>query len=323
MKRPKGLTSAAPRAAPQPTWKDQLHTQPIMQLDFRILWWLYDQKPRYPGVTQAIHSVVSRYRTQDISLLLWLIFFFLVPDLGFPYVWTCVGNLLVALVLQYAIDAKRPIDYDPDLHVYMCTDPDTRGFPSVDSHMAIVVVAPAFFLDSVSLLTCLMLLACVGLIAFSRVFVAARFPSQIVASWATGVLGLCVGDFCHVTMQLYRIPAYYHRVALVCVIVGTLFCIAQYVERNESRSFGLPKAEFTRVLESIINGTDDVGPEHAPSKPERAKRDSFYYLMKAVHNRRRDATTHRTGNGHAPVTPHAAFDEDDDEVVFTDDSDSS
>ncbi|ETV80203.1 hypothetical protein, variant [Aphanomyces astaci] len=191
------------RHAPPPpaaSLEVELETKPILAMDFQIVWWLYDQSTVYPNIAGVIRSLVSRYRTQDISILLWLFFFYLVTDLGIPYFYTCVGNLVVAAALQHSINAKRPIDYDDSLYIHACTDPDTTGFPSIDSHMAIVVITPALTSNSVSALTFSLMAVSGFAIAFTRVFVGVRFPSQIVGSWGTGLVGLVVANFIHVSV---------------------------------------------------------------------------------------------------------------------------
>ncbi|KAF0707035.1 hypothetical protein AaE_013800 [Aphanomyces astaci] len=193
----------------------ELETKPILAMDFQIVCHGHTKAielgPQvFPNIAGVIRSLVSRYRTQDISILLWymidpcwLFFFYLVTDLGIPYFYTCVGNLVVAAALQHSINAKRPIDYDDSLYIHACTDPDTTGFPSIDSHMAIVVITPALTSNSVSALTdeTTRLMAVSGFaIAFTRVFVGVRFPSQIVGSWGTGLVGLVVANFIHVSV---------------------------------------------------------------------------------------------------------------------------
>ncbi|RHY87272.1 hypothetical protein DYB37_005730 [Aphanomyces astaci] len=172
-----------------------------------------------------------------------LFFFYLVTDLGIPYFYTCVGNLVVAAALQHSINAKRPIDYDDSLYIHACTDPDTTGFPSIDSHMAIVVITPALTSNSVSALT---------------------MPSTI------------------------------SRIVVVCFVVGAVCCVASWVEASDSRNFGIPRHEFTRVLKAIVgSGTDDVAVAASLSEgvdQESRRRDSFYYLMQSVHSRRRNET---------------------------------
>ncbi|ETW09540.1 hypothetical protein, variant [Aphanomyces invadans] len=218
-----------------------------------------------------------------------IFFFYIVSDLGIPYFYTCVGNLVAVVVLQYSIDAKRPIDYDDSLYEHACTDPDTKGFPSVDSHMVIVVIGPALTSPAVSATTIALMVVSGLIIAFTRVFVGVRFPSQIVGSWGTGVMGVLVANFIHVSVLHHAstaaLPASFHRVVVVCVIVAALFCMASWVEASDSRNFGIPRHEFSRVLKTIVtSGTDDVAPTTDGSSH---RRDSFYYLMKSVHSRRR------------------------------------
>ncbi|KAH9098888.1 hypothetical protein LEN26_016515 [Aphanomyces euteiches] len=270
-----------PRSA---SWKDALKTKPILEMDFQVIWWLYSQKTNYPNLTYFIHSIVSRYRTRDVSIVLWLFFFYCAGFLGFPFVWKCLGNLIVVLTLQYAIQAKRPIDYDESLYLHECTDPDTYGFPSVDSHMAVVILLPAFFVDGISPATLAFMVACFGLVGLSRIYVGIRSPSQVVGSWATGVLGHCVGEFVHAALQSKpALAPSYHRFALVCVIVAAFFGLALWVEGNESRVASIPRQEFTRVIGSIIRGADDVGPPtSSASSSSASKRDSFYYLMQTA-----------------------------------------
>ncbi|OQR90643.1 hypothetical protein THRCLA_09247, partial [Thraustotheca clavata] len=244
-----------------------------------------------PALAVIFHSLVSRYRTKDISLVLWFIFVFLTSEVGFPYVWSVVGNFFLVLLLQYIIQAKRPIDYNPNLLVFECTDPDTMGFPSIDSHMAVVVTAPIFFIDSASILTMMIFLICVLLIGMTRVFVGVRFPSQILASWATGIAGVCTANMMHRYLQTCKLPSYYNRVSLAVVVLSVLFWIALWIERSECRVVGVPRAEFTRVIGGILQGDSTNGDTGVQMKKiDARKRDSFYFLMKTMQERHRTNT---------------------------------
>ena len=112
-------------------------------------------------------------------------------EFGFPYLWICVGNVVAVGLLQWAGRDPRPIDLDRHLIDYH-TDPDTFGFPSIESHMSIVVLVPVIGVAS-NLVVQLLLIALIGLIGLTRVYANIRFPSQIVASWCTGALGLMLG----------------------------------------------------------------------------------------------------------------------------------
>ncbi|KDO30169.1 hypothetical protein SPRG_05361 [Saprolegnia parasitica CBS 223.65] len=267
-------------------------TQPILAMDMRIVYTVYRYKEAWPSVSVVLHGLASRYRTQDISVVLWFIFVFMTPELGFRYVWNVVGNFLAVVALQYVLQAKRPIDYDSRLYLPECTDPDTMGFPSLDSHMAVVIVGPTYFVSSVSPVTCAIFTACVVLIGWTRVWIGMRFPSQVVASWATGIVGVIIGNLCHYTLVAYELPAYYNRVCLLLLVASAAFCLATWVERAECRVVGVPRAEFTRVLSRILHGDGSNGaPETDPSPPTTStKRDSFYFLMKSMHARRTPST---------------------------------
>ncbi|EQC35797.1 hypothetical protein SDRG_06556 [Saprolegnia diclina VS20] len=265
-------------------------TRPLLAMDMRIVYRMYRYKEAWPSLSVVLHSLTSRYRTQDISLVLWFIFVAMTPELGFRYVWNVVGNLFAVFALQYVVQAKRPIDYDARLHLPECTDPDTMGFPSLDSHMAIVIVGPTYFVPSVSPVTSAIFTACVLLIGWTRVWIGMRFPSQVVASWFTGIVGVIVGNLCHYTLLAYEVPAYYNRVCLLLLIASAAFCLATWVERAECRVVGVPRAEFTRVLSRILHGDGSDGApvtDQTLLTPQTKKRDSFYFLMKSMQARRK------------------------------------
>ncbi|RQM29856.1 hypothetical protein B5M09_010782 [Aphanomyces astaci] len=89
-------------------------------------------------------------------------------------------------------------------------------------------------------------------------------------------------------------PSTISRIVVVCFVVGAVCCVASWVEASDSRNFGIPRHEFTRVLKAIVgSGTDDVAVAASLSEAvdqESRSRDSFYYLMQSVHSRRRNET---------------------------------
>ena len=110
------------------------------------------------------------------------------------------------------IEAKRPVEYDSTMQPIADIGADSYGydpflschsrstellyrFPSLESHMAIVILGhlclhySLFFLVPLSAVI-------VILIGVSRVFARSRFPHQIMGSWITGALGLYVGLHC-------------------------------------------------------------------------------------------------------------------------------
>lgn len=276
----------------------------------------------------------------------------MIPEFGFPYVWICVGNLLGVLVLQYMARIQRPIDFDSSLYAHAHSDPDTSGFPCVDTHMAVVVVLPVILhIQSPVLQTGLVLIMLhIGL---AKLFVATRFASQVVGSYLTGVTGILVGNHGDAVVKSYNLTRGYKYVsvcvysiyktaliwncicdtnpnfqlcdsstaAIVVLIVFLMFVLGTWIENNDSRLIGIPKQDFVDVLTNIL-GSDvpNLTPSSdSASRPARVhqfpasqrgsssnseishedhdeddeeqvivgKRDSFYFLMKAMKARER------------------------------------
>ena len=71
----------------------------------------------------------------------------------------------------------------------MCDDDNMFRFPSIESHMSVVILG--HFCMFYNFILVFPLAAIVTfVIGLSRVYSRSRFPHQIVASWLTGLLGL-------------------------------------------------------------------------------------------------------------------------------------
>lgn len=131
-------------------------------------------------------------------------FLLAVSELGLPYMWICIGNLLGVLLLQYLAHMPRPSDYDSSLYSRLHTDPDTHGFPCVDSHMSVVVLLPVVLHTPSQLLQVLLMTVALW-IGLTKLFVATRFVSQVVGSYLTGVAGLLAGNHGHAVVRSYKL----------------------------------------------------------------------------------------------------------------------
>ena len=177
-----------------------------------------------------------------------------------------MGNLVVVLALQFLIQAPRPLDINRFLLEFECIDPDTSGFPAVDSHMAVVVLLPAV-LHTQSVPVQLVFLTCILYLGFTRVFIGMRFMTQVVGSWLTGITGVLVANRVHLMLKAYKIPAKYNHVAFVFVLLAFVAIIAFWIENNESRVLGVKKNEYLRVMESILT-TDPLPSAAAASSAD-------------------------------------------------------
>uniref|UniRef100_K3WB16 Phosphatidic acid phosphatase type 2/haloperoxidase domain-containing protein n=1 Tax=Globisporangium ultimum (strain ATCC 200006 / CBS 805.95 / DAOM BR144) TaxID=431595 RepID=K3WB16_GLOUD len=306
---------------------------PLLQWDLQVVAWFVQKKAECPWVAKCVHATTSRYRTQDMSLVLWLIFIVMIRDFGLPYVWICVGNLLGVLLLQYVAQIGRPIDLDSSLYEHQYTDPDTNGFPCVDSHMSVVVLLPVIMhVESPVVQSSLALLLLY--LGMTKLFVATRFVSQVVGSWLTGLAGILVGNHGHAVLKTYKLSRGYkyeekaqklelslRTGAIVVLIVFLMYVVGTWIENNESCLLGVPKQDYVDVITNILSsdaptptttsssadsGTPPGAAVHQfpATKPARdtrrryasqdpqddeesedavvGKRDSFYFLMKAM-----------------------------------------
>lgn len=127
-------------------------------------------------------------------------------ELGKPFVWICVANLLGVLLLQTLLQVDRPIDVEPSLlGDRSCIDPDTWGFPCVDTHMSVVVLLPAA-MQTQSLWIQLVIAAVAVYMSLTKLWLASRFLTQVIGSWLTGFTGLLLGNHGHAKLVAYKLP---------------------------------------------------------------------------------------------------------------------
>lgn len=160
-------------------------------------------------------------------------FLVVLPEFGFPYLWISIGNLLSVLLLQHLAQIQRPIDYDASLFDRMSVDPDTCGFPCVDSHMAVVVLLPVVLHSESPVIQLALVL--LGLsVGLAKLFVASRFASQVLGSYFTGVAGLLAGNHGHAVVRTYRLARGYKCVWCAAYVTICVLAVAQALEFTTS-----------------------------------------------------------------------------------------
>lgn len=282
----------------------ELH--PLLQWDMTAVIWLAQQKEERQWLRTLVHSTTSSRRTQDISLLIWFVFIIMIPEFGFPYFWICVGNLLAVVTLQYLAQRPRPIDlYHPlwTLQDRRCIDQDTRGFPCVDCHMAVVVLLPAI-LHTQSVVVQLIFVAIALYIALCKLLLATRFISQVVGSWLMGFTGILIGNHGQVVVKSYKLTRGYTIAAIVALIVFAMIVLGMWIENNESSLMGIPKRDFIDVFANILDSdapntaqvhqipgrSNTTRVRQEESEKVAGKRDSFYFLVRGMRARAREAS---------------------------------
>ena len=178
------------------------------QLEWDMDMIMFIQEIHQQGGWNFVECVISHHPLQDISTVTWLFFIWNVVEFGFPFLWIIVGNYIVVKTCNYTCQTKRPIDVLKSIRTFH-TDPDTMGFPSLETHLAIVVLYPTFEHSSSSLLQGCILMYIVFL-GFTRIYAGVRFPSQIAYSWITGTVGILLGYHGHMKLQEYTWPRNVH-----------------------------------------------------------------------------------------------------------------
>jgi len=233
----------------------------LVTRDVENLWAIQDFIYHWPTLDLNLARITSRWPWRDVCCVVWLLFVLGVYDIGCRHFWVGLSNLFFCFVSRKLIKAKRPVEYDARLQAMTDLLEDSYGLPSLESYMSVVIVGHyALYSQMWSTWTRALVLYPLGtltcfLVGFTRVYSRARFPHQIIASWALGVLGLTVGiDFCN-WCGFHRMNGHEHNVwaavAFGCVAVNWALAF----EANESRLVYIPKKEFIKVMAGILNGS--------------------------------------------------------------------
>jgi len=269
-----------------------------VDFDLAVVWW-FRRNPVGRRIALPFRHVISRHPVRDISAVTWLVAGAGAVLVGFRFAVSCALNLGTCLFLRCVIGARRPVDYDAALKQLADRGPDPCGFPSVETHVAVVVYWSFFASLAPSLWP--LAVTMIALVAMSRVVAGSRFAHQVLGSVATGTLGLSYGKRLLRRFRPWR--SHWHDLtknrAHTLVLVVLAFLAVAYVaycaEANTSHLFSVPNAEFTRVLRSVY-GLDDRPSSASPkrkSAPHRHQRDDSLALLTSRLRQQRDfaATT--------------------------------
>ena len=140
-----------------------------------------------------IENITSDNPLQDINLLQWLVFIsaLFTSTRWVSLLWSCSVNLLLCTILKFIIAAPRPFEVDTRLRGGSHRGRYNYGFPSTETHLAVVLNGSIILAEEGKdrMLPFLLFLLTL-LIGFTRVYSCARFVHQIAFSYATGFSGL-------------------------------------------------------------------------------------------------------------------------------------
>uniref|UniRef100_A0A7S2Y483 Phosphatidic acid phosphatase type 2/haloperoxidase domain-containing protein n=1 Tax=Fibrocapsa japonica TaxID=94617 RepID=A0A7S2Y483_9STRA len=267
----------------------------LVEWDLDMIWIFhrYISESRFCWIFEKL---TSNSPLADVSLLTWVAFIVALSEFGFPYLWICSGNLIVAQVLRFMLGCERPFNYDRQLRPTTDRHEFSYGFPSLETHMAVVV----FGFICVKCWTWMwwplvpLFVAFTVFVGMTRVYSYARFVHQVALSWVTGGLGLGLGILAWAQLAAWKFRYQNHIYWLA--VVGAAFgvVVGLWIENGDTSRFGLgvPRSEYVRVLSNIVSTPPppgavpiDSSASTQPHRRRRPKMDSFHHLQKTLQKR--------------------------------------
>ena len=228
----------------------------VISKDIELLWAVQDYVHSNPKYKRWLHKIINKNPLQDICALVYIFFGIGWYEIGWPHFWVGIFNLFFAWILRKILEVKRPVEYDIRLQPMTDIHPDSFGFPSLESYMAIVVFGH-YIIHYSSILLFLFFTPMIGLIGFTRVYSRSRFAHQIVGSWILGFIGLEIAHNYFESINIHEISKTIHGPYGAFALVLILANFALNMENNDSRLLGVSKTEFKTVLENIIRGSNE------------------------------------------------------------------
>jgi len=277
-----------------------------LSLIHQLLRFMHDEN--HAKFKYIIDNITSDNPLQDINLVQWIVFFsaLLTTTRWVTLLWSCTVNLIMCTTLRFFIGAPRPFEIDTRLKATAHRGRSNYGFPSTETHMSIVLNGCIIvYEDGIDKIVPFFLFILTLVIGFTRVYSCSRFVHQIVLSYFTGSIGLIATIQLTERWKEWDVNWRLHMLWL-SVIVGVFFvCTMLSVEDNSSYLGGVPKEEYVRVIQGIVNTDPAKISEHIamqnskvldyqgndPNERQRRmktawrlqnRKDSFYFLHNTI-----------------------------------------
>jgi len=290
----------------------------MIDRDLELLWKIQDYCYRTPWLDDRMSKIINKHPWQDISTVIWLFFGIGLYEIGSRHFFIVMMNLGFAFCIRKLIAAKRPVEYDIRLQPLTDISAESYGFPSLESYMSVVIFGHMCF-SFKTIFFIPLAIPIVLVVGFSRIYSRARFPHQIFGSWILGFVGLMVFSEVYDRTGIHKMDRYEHGYQVGFIIVILLANFGLSIEANESRLLGIPKKEFIRVMQDILNSNNKTTEDERKNlkqeeiisntprsmavkklneimdeqqswkrnKKSTNKRDSFYYLHTALLERQK------------------------------------
>lgn len=241
----------------------------LVRTELRFIWYLRRTIDR-AGAGLIFRQFISNNPYRDVSLLTWCVAGLGWYEYGMKMLWVLLPNLVACGVLRAVFAAPRPFEYDRQLRPFADRHLACYGFPSIESHMAVVVFGYVAHRlgtssnphhrqphgwNSWQVGTAV----AAWFIGLTRVYAGSRFSHQVLLSWVTGALSLWL----YVEMLETLVPDWgeggslqdrHLRLALLAPWVLALMAyVGLAIEDNSSNIWRVPNSEFTRVMTHIMD----------------------------------------------------------------------
>ena len=252
-------------------------------------------------ISQFLNKITSKHPFYDISSIIWLFAAIGVYLIGFEHFFMVSINLASAILLKLMIQSKQPVEYDKRFKPLTNVSDSNYGLPSLECHMGIVILYHISYHYNYYLLYVVNSII-VFVIGLSRIYSRSRFPSQVVCSWATGIIGLILVEMVYIKMNVKGLCTHHQILYISLCMVVFLINFTMSIESNDSQLVGIKRNEYISVIRNIMEtpvtnsyafsnarqmeGMERMaGAEKQPQGRQDMKHDSFYYLQKTMEKR--------------------------------------
>jgi len=230
----------------------------VVAAELRFLWVLRRALDRC-GAGLVLRQFISNNPYRDVSLLTWCLTALGWWEFGLKMVWLTVPSLFACAALRGVVQAPRPFEFDRRLRPLADRQPTSYGFPSIESHMAVVTFGYMAHRMGGGAGWALMAGCGTAFVGLTRLYAGSRFAHQVLLSMALG--GACLALYVGVLED--KVPDWGGdakrknlRLALLAPwALAFLAYVSLAIEDNSSYFFRIPNSEFVRVMAHIL----DVG----------------------------------------------------------------
>ena len=194
----------------------------LLRHELTLLWW-FRVTPGGRRFSRFVAPFISNHPFVDISVVTWAAYAGVVWKWGLRPFYCGALNLVAAFALRGLLALPRPCEYDPRLRQFADRGRGGGGFPSLESHMAVVV----YGMCAIGVPrdeqggAWLAAIAASALVGLTRLVAGSRFAHQVLLSYATGGVGLNFGYKYSVYLPKWHLTKGGHTIALY--LIGLYF----------------------------------------------------------------------------------------------------